>query len=213
MLASLEHAQEEDLERYSIGTLSGPQGEALEEHLLICPACQDRLAEVDAYVRAVRVAATRLRSETPLGAPRTRRGYWGFFSQPALAVGATAAACLILAVWVSRSRPSPSSSGLPPVTILLQTVRGPSGAIDSRAPRGRPLILRADLSGLQPQAVWELEVADARGVRVQRSSGTAFEGRLEAQLTTGLTAGQYWVRLYAPGSGSGPLREYALRVD
>ncbi len=70
MLASLEHAQEEDLERYSIGTLSGPQGEALEEHLLICPACQDQLAEVDAYVRTVRVAASRLRSKTPLSHPR-----------------------------------------------------------------------------------------------------------------------------------------------
>jgi anti-sigma factor RsiW len=211
MLASLEHAQEEDLERYSIGTLSGPTGEALEEHLLICPACQDRLAEVDAYVQTVRVAASRLRSKTPFCHPRS--GFWGFFPQPALAVGATAAACLILAVWVSRSGPSPSSSGLPPVTVLLQAVRGPSGAIDSRAPRGRLLILRADLSGLQPQAAWELEVVDARGVRVQRSSGAAFEGRLEAQLTTGLTAGQYWVRLYAPGSGSGPLREYALRVN
>ncbi len=213
MQARFEHAQGEDLERYSIGSLSGPEGEALEEHLLICPACQDQLAEIDAYVRTVRVAASRLRSETPLSRLRTRSGFWGFFWQPGLAYGGIAVVCLMLAVWISLSRQSPTSSGFPPVAVLLQAVRGPGGAIDARAPVGQPLILRADLSGLQPQALWELEVVDARGARVHRSAGAASEGKLEVRLTTGLAAGQYWVRLYAPGSGSGPLREYALRVN
>jgi hypothetical protein len=211
MLASLEHPPGEDLERYSIGALSGPSGETLEEHLLICPACQDQLTEIDAYVRTVRVAASRLRSSETL--LRRLRGLSGLFWQPRLAYAAVAAVCLMLAVWVSLSRPSASPSGFAPVAVLLQTVRGPGGTVDVRAPGGQPLILRADLSGLQPLAVGELEVVDARGVRVQRSAGAASEGKLEVQLTTGLAAGQYWVRLYAPGSGSGPLREYALRVN
>jgi hypothetical protein len=212
MQASLEHPEGEDLERYSIGTLSGPPGEALEEHLLICPACQDQLAEIDAYVRTVQVAASRLRSKTPLSRLRTRNWSWEFFPQPALAYGGIAAVCLMLTVWLYLSRTSASPSAFPPVAILLQAVRGPGEAIDARAPGGRPLILRADLSGLQPQVLWELEVVDARGARVHRSAGTAAEGRLEVRLTTGLADGQYWVRLYAPGSGSEPLREYALRV-
>jgi len=213
MQAGFAHPLGEDLECYSIGTISGPQEEAIEEHLLICPACQDQLAEIDAYVRTVRVAASRLRSETPLSRLRTRGGFWGFISQPAVANGAMAAVCLILAVWVSRSRPPASPFDPPPVAVLLQTVRGPGEAIDARAPGGRPLILRADLSGLQPLALWELEVVDARGARVHRSAGAASEGKLEVRLTTGLAAGQYWVRLYAPGSEGGPLREYALRVN
>jgi anti-sigma factor RsiW len=213
MQARFEHAQGEDLERYSIGSLSGPEGEALEEHLLICPACQDQLAEIDAYVRTVQVAASRLRSETPLSRLRTRNWSWEFFPRLALAYGGIAAVCLMLAVWVYLSRTSAGSSGFPPVAILLQTVRGPGEAIDARAPGGRPLILRADLSGLQPQVLWELEVVDARGARVHRSAGKASESRLEVRLTTGLPAGQYWVRLYAAGSGSGPLREYGLRVN
>lgn len=213
MQASLEHPQGDDLERYSMGTLSGPQGEVLEEHLLICPSCQDQITEIDAYVRTVRVAASRLRSEPPLSRLRPRSGFWGFFWQPGLAYAAMAAVCLMLVVWVSLSRPSASSSGFPPVAVLLQAVRGPGGTIDARAPGGQPLILRADLSGLQPLAVGELEVVDARGARVHRSAGAASEGKLEVRLTTGLPAGQYWVRLYAPGSGSGPLREYALRVN
>ena len=212
MQATSEHPQGEDLERYSIGALSDPQGEALEEHLLICPACQDQLAEIDTYVRTMRVAASRLRSEAQIGRLRTRNGFWGFLSQPALAY-AMVAGCLILAVWVSRSRPSASSPGLPPAAVLLQAVRGPGDANDAVAPGGQPLILRADLSGLQPQALWELEVVDARGARVHRSAAAASEGKLEARLTAGLAAGRYWVRLYAPGSGSGPLREYALRVN
>ena len=213
MQASFEHADGEHLERYSMGTLVGPEAEALEEHLLICPTCQDELAEIDAYVRTVRAAASRLRSEQPHSRRRTRSRFWGFFWQPGLAYGAIAAVCLMLAVWVSLTRQSPSSSSFPPVAVLLQAVRGPGGAIDARAPGGRPLILRADLSGLQPQTVWELEVVDARGARVHRSAGAASEGSLEVKLTAGLAAGQYWVRLYAPGSGSGPLREYALRVN
>lgn len=212
MQATFEHPQGEDLERYSIGTLSDPQGEALEEHLLICPACQDQLAEIDAYVRTMRVAASRLRSETQLSRLRTRRGFRGFLSRPALAY-ALVAGCLILVVWVSRSRPSASSPGLPPAAVLLQAVRGPGNASDAAAPGGRPLILRADLSGLRPQALWELEVVDARGARMHRSAAAASEGRLEARIATGLAAGRYWVRLYAPGAGSGPLREYALRVN
>jgi hypothetical protein len=212
MQASLEHPEGEDLERYSIGSLSGPPGDVLEEHLLLCPACQDQLAEIDAYVRTAQVAASRLRSKTPLSRLRTRNWSWKFVPQPTLAYGGIAAVCLMLGLWVYLSRTSASSSGFPPVAILLQAVRGPGEAIDARAPGGRPLILRADLSGLQPQVLWELEVVDARGARMHRSAGRASEGRLEVRLTTGLADGQYWVRLYAPGSGSGPLREYALRV-
>jgi hypothetical protein len=214
MQASFEHADGEHLERYSMGTLVGPEAEALEEHLLVCPTCQDELAEIDAYVRTVQAAASRLRSEQPLSRVRTRSGFWAFFRQPGLAYGAIAAVCLILAMWVSLTRQSPpGSSGLPPVAVLLQAVRGPGGTIDARAPGGRPLILRADLSGLPPQTDWELEVVDARGARVQRFAGSASEGSLEVKLTAGLAAGQYWVRLYAPGSGSEPQREFALRVN
>jgi hypothetical protein len=213
MQASFAHPLGEDLECYSIGTISGPQEEAIEEHLLICPTCQDQLADIDAYVRTMRVAASRLRLETPLSRLRARGGFWGFISQPAVANGAIAAVCLILAFWVSRSRPAAGPFDPPPVAVLLQAVRGPGEAIDARAPGGRPLILRADLSGLQPLALWELEVVDAGGARVHRSAGAASEGSLEVRLPTGLAAGQYWVRLHAAGSEGGPLREYALRVD
>ena len=53
----LAHATEELLEEYSFGRISEPQLGWLEEHLLICGTCQDRLQTVDGYVAAIRAAA------------------------------------------------------------------------------------------------------------------------------------------------------------
>ena len=57
---SQEHPEEDRLEQYSLGRLAGSDLRRLEEHLLLCPKCQDRLTEVDAYVRAMRDGAKRL---------------------------------------------------------------------------------------------------------------------------------------------------------
>lgn len=54
------HPPEDVLEQYSLGRLAGGELRGLEEHLLLCPKCQDRLTAVDAYVRAIRDGAKRL---------------------------------------------------------------------------------------------------------------------------------------------------------
>jgi len=54
------HPDEELLEGYAMGTLRGAGLARLEEHLLICEECQDRLREVDAFVSAIREAAAHL---------------------------------------------------------------------------------------------------------------------------------------------------------
>ena len=43
-------------EEYAMGLLSEQQAEPLEEHLLVCSACQDLLAEADEYLAVVRAA-------------------------------------------------------------------------------------------------------------------------------------------------------------
>ena len=55
------HADDETLEKYSLGTLAESETAALEQHLLICSACRERLAETDAYVQGMQAAARRLR--------------------------------------------------------------------------------------------------------------------------------------------------------
>jgi len=82
------HPEEDLLEQYSLGRVAGSDLRALEEHLLLCPQCQDRLTEVDAYVRAMQDGAKRLTDvrislthQTPDGPVhvhviRSSRGKW-----------------------------------------------------------------------------------------------------------------------------------------
>ena len=55
------HISDDDLERYAIGTLPETELAPLEEHLLICSDCRDRLEATERYVVAMRAAAARVR--------------------------------------------------------------------------------------------------------------------------------------------------------
>ena len=58
----MDHATEDDLERYAMRTLPAPESDRLEEHLLICSACRDRLESTEQYVAAMKaVAAGKIR--------------------------------------------------------------------------------------------------------------------------------------------------------
>jgi hypothetical protein len=50
------HIDSELLERYSLDRLTEAAGAQIEEHLLICAECRDRLESMDAYHQAVRDA-------------------------------------------------------------------------------------------------------------------------------------------------------------
>jgi hypothetical protein len=54
------HFEEEVFEEYALGMRSEEDCKSLEEHLLICSACQDLLAEMDEYVEAAKAASALL---------------------------------------------------------------------------------------------------------------------------------------------------------
>ena len=55
------HISDDTLERYAMQTLPDSESGPLEEHLLICPECRERLdAEIE-FVTAMRGAAVKLR--------------------------------------------------------------------------------------------------------------------------------------------------------
>jgi anti-sigma factor RsiW len=54
------HPDEGELEKYSMADLRAEEAAAFEEHLLQCEHCQQRLADADAYVAAMRRAAAQL---------------------------------------------------------------------------------------------------------------------------------------------------------
>ncbi len=54
------HISEEELELYAVSRdFPEAQLAAVEEHLLICEACQDRLQQLDEYVAVMREALAR----------------------------------------------------------------------------------------------------------------------------------------------------------
>jgi hypothetical protein len=55
------HYPERIWEAYSMGMLSEKDSRPLEEHLLLCPLCQDLLAEADEYIRVAKAALSRPR--------------------------------------------------------------------------------------------------------------------------------------------------------
>jgi anti-sigma factor RsiW len=61
------HTADDDLEAYSLGRLSAAASAPLEEHVLGCTGCLDRLTGWDEYVGAMRGACRTLRSS-----PRVR---------------------------------------------------------------------------------------------------------------------------------------------
>lgn len=50
------HIDDDALEAYSMKRLAEVEAAPLEEHLLICHLCQDRLAEWDTYIRSMQSA-------------------------------------------------------------------------------------------------------------------------------------------------------------
>jgi hypothetical protein len=213
MQAGSEHALEDHLERYSVGTLLEADEEILEEHLLICPACQERLTEIDDYVRAVRSAASILRAEDSPNWRRFRDVVPAALTTPRLAWAGGAVVLLSLLLLASGYWHWSRATSATPVTVVLQAARGAADPVGAKAPRGSPLELGADLSGLPPANGFRLEVVNTQGVMVQRSSIRLESGRWSARVPDGLARGRYWVRLYASDAEGELLREYALRVE
>ncbi len=58
-LAMRPHPEDDVLELYALDRLTEADIAPVEEHLLVCQACRDRLVEWDAYVAAMRAAMTK----------------------------------------------------------------------------------------------------------------------------------------------------------
>ena len=196
------HFAEDVLEAYSLGRLSDKEASGLEEHLLVCHSCQERLERTDDFVRAFRIAVH--------GQPRPAKPSWlGWLKgnwRPLPVAGAVAMAALALALLAPRRAVLEGET-----TVSLVALRG-SGGDAAPAPAHRRLHLDLDATALPGQA-YRIELADSRGRVLWRPGrDTPVEGtRVKATVSDSLGAGIYWVRLYDPGSGQ-LAREFGLRV-
>ena len=199
------HATEEVLEGYSLGTLSDAEVESLEEHLLICGECQERLRHTDAYVLAMKQAAAELRQPRASWAADAWHSFRRRLAWPEAAAGLALAVVLLLLVarpW--GSGPAPDE---PAVLVQLAAFRG-GDLPGAEAPAGKPLLLRIDTAGLPPSATYRVEVVDARGQPVYAGSCGSAGG--DVPLRQSLRAGRYWVRVAQPTAQRELLREFGL---
>jgi hypothetical protein len=191
------HISEDVLEEYAFNRLSEAQMAPLEEHILICRACQEKLGEVDEYIRLMKLAALRPRINSELARP-----VW------AGAIGillAASAAAVIVGVLINSPR-SPVARSAP---VELVAFRG--GEDMSHASAGRMVDLTIGSSDLPPSSQYRVQLVNADGQEEWIGYATASGAKLVVHVSKTLKRGLHWVRV---SSASGELlREFGLRAE
>jgi anti-sigma factor RsiW len=57
---NLPHFKNDTLEKYALGRLPDSRTASVEEHLLLCGACREKLSEVDAFIELLRLGAPKV---------------------------------------------------------------------------------------------------------------------------------------------------------
>jgi anti-sigma factor RsiW len=207
-----------ELEEYLFDRLSGVTREVVEEHLLACERCQDRVAEEEAYTGAFRRAARQMEAEEFSEAmsgesPRQPAGWRdGWTAGWSAWLGrrtllAVAGVCVVVAgaLAISEARRPAGETA-----VLLSLARGAEDAAVT-APAAGALQLSADVSELPPLPRWQVDVVNGSGELEHSTEVEAAGGRLSWRLGDGLRAGRHWVRLRDPKDGA-LVREFGLVV-
>ena len=192
------HLSEERLELYALNRLPDSDVIRIEEHLMVCESCRDRLDDTANFAFAIREEL----KNNP-AAVREHKNWFAWLGgfRPQLAL-AGALAMALLAVIIFRTGTAP----LPPVaTLQLTAMRGSD--IQSVAPSQKLDISFADAPAGLPAA--KVEVVDANGALVWQGPPQAGNG-VSIEIPKALATGEYYARLY--DSPSHLLHEYSFRV-
>ena len=193
------HATDEIIEKFAMGKLPESEVAPLEEHMLVCHACQDRLEQMDSFLRATKAAVAKppepsLRGRLATMAAGTPRSVW--------AVG-LAVVCAALIIVPSRA-PLPQS-------VELSAYRGPdTAAVQIKS--GSPVNLSLDVTEVPASPVYTVELVNSAGGLIWEGKIEPVGNRLTAAVPQELPSGRYWVRLYGNSLKTDLLREYPLSV-
>jgi hypothetical protein len=198
------HGTEEQFEQYALGRLAGADLISLEEHLLLCDACQVRLDEIGPFAIGMREAL----SLQPAIAPSAPLKEWfAWLRRPAFAMAIACAAALIAIIAVvSTGVVSTGGTKLAPTAMLqLTAIRG---EMPATSPAREYDLTLADA----PRAggPFRVEVVNGSGDSVWKGPADADSKGAEVKIDETLKQGDYFVRLYA-ASGQ-RLREYGFRI-
>ncbi|MDX2153054.1 MAG: hypothetical protein SFV54_20085 [Bryobacteraceae bacterium] len=190
---------DEALERYALGRVSGEMLDQFDDHLLVCFSCQDKVADLDDQIGHIRQNLQETRQDD---APRWWQSILPAFSlRPAWAA---ALALLVVGIFIAPRLPLFSPT---PVAVTLSVIRGPELGAD--APSDSPLRLRVDLRELPEHDRYRLDIVGATGELIRSAEVGRNGGFLTAEWHGG-APGRYWVRLHAPDGQL--LREFGLTL-
>jgi hypothetical protein len=191
------HTDDDQLDCYAMGALPAETAAGVEEHLLECAGCRERLRQSDEFASLFRQTAA-----LPEARPRRlRAGSWGW----RVAGGAAAAAAMVAVLFVGTRRDGGSPAA--PAIVTLEALRGPETSAE--IPAGRPAILLFDIA-TPARGSYEARIFDRNGDEVLKPRADVRDGRLSVAVES-LAKGSYWVRVYRTGNGD-PVTEYGLRA-
>jgi hypothetical protein len=201
----ISHQTDEQLERYALGCLSEPCVAEVEEHLLVCAACHERVDDLEAYALAMRQAILNEPAESPHWFSWFQPSWFqpSWFKQPWLKMPVLAWAGGLAVLVIGFTLYLPPEPHLEPLASLqLTAMRGSMPAVGQS--RETDITLTDAPSGSALRA----EILDAAGSSV-------WSGSLEPQnhriaLARKLTPGNYFVRLFDDGGKL--LHEYGFQV-
>jgi len=182
------HLSEHALEVYSLGKISSEEILAtVEEHLLVCAYCENRLDSFDKFHAA---AKTALEAESSKPKQRKPGPLW------LIVFAASVAAIFVIPPALKQNDAA--------VAVDLASIRNAPAVT---APSNRRLDLTVDLTGLTaPSYKWE--IFNSNG---QLKASGSIEKTSNKFSVEGLDPAQYWVRLTLAGSAQVE-REFSLLV-
>jgi hypothetical protein len=200
------HPTEEMLEEYAFERLPETETAVLEEHILLCEACQNELAGVDEFILRMKEATAAFRPQ-----PRFRVA-WARLEQPWVRAAVVMAAfALILLVFAGLTKGRWAAPAPEPVTVALAAFRGGEQGAFSEGPARRRLALSIDAADLPAAESYRAEVVNASGRPAWSGPATLSGASLSFAIGRGFEPGVYWVRLYTAQGRL--LREFGLRLQ
>lgn len=195
------HPSADEMETYLLGRLSPEHTAAIEEHLLVCDACQRICNETEEFVRLTRAATRSFNTE----ADRPVRSWWRAPFPAAAGACALTAAIAFVSIGYLRQNATPIDE----TVIALRATRSADASTPAAA-TGHSLRLQLDTSSLPPASKYLVEVVNQSGDRVWNGEFATNAPSYELRLNKSLRTGTYWVRVNSPEGAA--LREYELPV-
>ncbi len=198
------HPDDDLIENYLMRRLSEEEVAGVEEHLLVCPACQSKAEETEEFILVTQSALPAFERKPPSRALHTRAaGILHSWSGVPVFVAVLAAFAAGYFVPLHRLR-----TNLPPSEVNLFAMRGPANpAIHVQS--GHKLILNLDTTEL-PSGDYAVQVVDSSGAEVWSGAARQLQNPFRVAVGRLLRPGRYWVRLLR---GADLVREYGLEIE